>query len=132
MIHRAEVFTPGDYHYLINKDGTITPITDVAEKCEHACFYNGNTIAIAVFGCFASSLPGQNYRPSTAQLETCVALMRTLNAHFGNKLWAAGHSQLGAKGTLIAAKLLPGYTCPGENFPIDNIIAKSGCKPFVA
>lgn len=131
MLHRAEVTQPGDYHFLINKDGTITPITPVTDKGVHACYYNGETIAIAVFGDFATLEPGLNNKPTQAQLDTCAALMRVLNASYGNTLWAAGHSALGVKGTLVPSKLLPGHTCPGDNFPLADIISKSGCAPFV-
>lgn len=130
VVHRAEVFTLDDYHFCINRDGTLKQIVPLTDKGAHAIAFNGNTIAIAVFGCFASKMPGRNSNPSQPQVDTCIALMRSLNALYGNTLWAAGHSQLGKAGTDVAQKLEVGFTCPGENFPLADVIAKSGLKPY--
>lgn len=131
VIHRAEVFSTDDYHFRIDRDGTIKQIVPLTDKGAHAIAFNGFTIAIAVFGDFASAEPGQNSSPTQAQLDTCIALMRSLNALYGNTLWAAGHTQLGPSATDVRLKLIKGHTCPGENFPLQDVIAKSGCKPYV-
>ncbi len=130
VIHRAEVFTADDYHFEINRDGTIKQIVPLTEKGAHAIAFNGTTIAIAVFGDFAALEPGLHSHPTQAQLDTCIALMRSLNALYGNTLWAAGHSQLGPTATDVPSKLIAGHTCPGENFPLADVISKSGCKPY--
>jgi N-acetyl-anhydromuramyl-L-alanine amidase AmpD len=130
VIHRAEVFTSDDYHFVIFKDGTIKTIVPLAERGAHAIAFNGTTIAIAVFGDFAALEPGLNNHPTQQQLDTCIALMRSLNAMYGNALWAAGHSQLGPTATDVPSKLVYGHTCPGENFPLADVISKSGCKTY--
>jgi N-acetyl-anhydromuramyl-L-alanine amidase AmpD len=130
VIHRAEVFTSDDYHFVIFKDGTIKTIVPLTERGAHAIAFNGTTIAIAVFGDFAALEPGLNNHPTQQQLDTCIALMRSLNAMYGNALWAAGHSQLGPTATDVPSKLVYGYTCPGENFPLADVISKSGCKTY--
>ena len=125
-MHRAEVWDGKDYHFLVQKDGSILPLTPVDDRGEHAIEYNGSTVAIAVFGDFAALEPGQNNKPTAAQLTSCVLLMQLINSRYGGKLWACGHSQLGTKGTAVASKLIYGHTCPGENFPLADVIAKSG------
>lgn len=132
IVHRAEVFGAGadDYHFCINKDGTLKQIVPLTDKGAHAKAFNATTIGIAIFGCFARRMPGANYHATQPQIDTCIALMRSLNALYGNTLWAAGHSQLGTAGTDVAQKLVTGYTCPGENLPLLDIILKSGLKSF--
>jgi N-acetyl-anhydromuramyl-L-alanine amidase AmpD len=120
-----------DYHFIIMRDGTVKDNVPVADKGEHAIFYNGSTIAIAVFGDFAALEPGRNNVPTPQQIAACISLMQKLNKMYGGKLWASGHSQLGPKGTAVPSKLLPGHTCPGENFPLASVILKSGCRIFV-
>lgn len=131
VLHRAEVFTTTDYHFIIMRDGTVKDNLPVDQKGEHAIFFNGFTIAIAIFGDFASAEPGKNSKPTDAQLSACVTLMQKLNKMYGGNLWASGHSQLGAKATNVPSKLLLGHTCPGENFPLAAVILKSGCKIYV-
>jgi len=126
VLHRAEVWTGTDYHFLIMKNGAIVPLLPMEEKGAHAVEYNGTTVAIAVFGDFAALEPGQNNAPTTQQLASCVLLMQLINARYGGKLWACGHSQLGLKGTTVPLKLTYGHTCPGENFPLTDVIAESG------
>lgn len=131
MIHRAEVFDPGAYHFIIQRDGKVKDNLPVDEKGAHSLEYNGTTIGIAIFGDFAALEPGINHRPTDAQVSACITLMQKLNKMYGGKLWAAGHSQLGTKGTSVPTKLLLGHTCPGENFPLASVILKSGCKIFL-
>lgn len=132
VVHRAEVFGSVEYHYVVNRDGTIRRLVPLDEKGEHAKDYNANTVGIAVYGDFAALEPGQNSHATAAQIASTVALMRVLNGMYANTLWAAGHSQLGVKGTNVPVKLIAGHTCPGENLPLADIIAASGCKPFVS
>lgn len=131
MIHRAEVFDTLDYHFIIQRDGSIKDNVPVDEKGAHSLNFNGCTVAIALFGDFASLEPGRNNKPTDQQVSTCITLMQKLNKMYGGKLWASGHSQLGPKGTSVPSKLLPGHTCPGENFPLASVILKSGCRIFV-
>lgn len=130
VIHRTEKWTGDDYHIIVQKDGTwdfLVPIHDVAF---HACRYNQTTIAIAIFGDFASMEPGLNWYPTKAQTEEALHLVQYLPRHFPSIKWIAGHSQLGVKGTAIPNKLVTGHTCPGEHFPLDNIIRGSGLTPL--
>lgn len=130
MVHRAEVFTTSDYHFIIQRDGSIKENVPVDDRGEHSIYYNGCTVAIAVFGDFASLEPGRNNKPTKQQIDACITLMQKINKMYGGKLWASGHSQLGPKATSNPTKLLPGHTCPGENFPLASVILKSGCKIF--
>lgn len=126
VIHRAEVWSGKDYHFIIDTKGGILPLVPIDEKGEHAVQLNGTTVAIALFGDFASDEPGLNDKPTAPQISSCLLLMQLINTRYGGKLWACGHSQLGTKGTTVALKLMPGHTCPGENFPLADVIKKSG------
>lgn len=130
VLHRAEVFTQLEYHFLVNRDGTVKEMVPVAMKGAHAVTYNANTVSIAVFGDFASAEPGVNQFPTYQQVITVIDLCRQLNKMYGGKLWCAGHSQLGTKGTTVPAKLTLGHTCPGEYFPLAEVILRSGLRPF--
>lgn len=131
VVHRAEVIEPGSYHFLVERFGTIVRLMGQDEKGEHAIAFNGKTIGVAVFGCFASQEAGKNAFPTKEQIENVIALLRVLNAQYNKVLWVAGHSQLGPSGTSVPLKLQPGHTCPGENFPLSDVIVASGCKPFI-
>lgn len=130
VIHRAETYSTDEYHFLIQKDGSVKTMVPVDDRGAHAVAYNGSTIAIAVFGDFASSEPGRNSLPTSAQIEACITLMRKLNFEYGGMLWASGHSQLGRPGTNVPMKLHKGHTCPGESFPLASVIHQSGCRTF--
>jgi N-acetyl-anhydromuramyl-L-alanine amidase AmpD len=130
VVHRAEVFTTTDYHYVVGRDGAIRRVVALEEKGAHAKDYNATTVGIALFGDFAALEPGANHHATDVQIDATVALMRTVNAFYSNTLWATGHSRLGSKGTDVPLKLVAGHTCPGENLPLDDIIRRSGCKPF--
>lgn len=132
VIHRAEVFSTTEYHFVVDKAGTVKELTPVADKAEHAVYFNSNSIAIAVYGCFASLEPGLNLYPTYQQVVAVVELCKKLNAQFGGQLWVAGHSQLGTKGTTVPVKLTPGHTCPGEFFPLAEVILRSGLRPYLA
>lgn len=131
VVHRAEVYSGTDYHFIIMKDGKIVPLCPLAEKGAHALNYNGSTIGVAIFGCFAALEPGLNNKATPGQISSATALLQTLNYIYGQKLWVAGHSELGTKGTEVPLKLTYGHTCPGENFPLDDLIKKSGLTRFV-
>jgi N-acetyl-anhydromuramyl-L-alanine amidase AmpD len=131
VVHRAEVFDPGAYHFIVQRDGKVIDNLPVDEKGAHALEYNSKTIGIAIYGDFAALEPGKYHKPTPEQIAACITLMQKLNKMYGGKLWAAGHSQLGLKGTSVPLKLTPGHTCPGENFPLASVILKSGCKIFV-
>lgn len=130
VIHRCEVWSGDDYHVMIDRNGFWKFLVDVDEVAFHACSYNHSTIAIAIFGDFASMEPGLNWHPTSQQIEECVHLISVCRNQFPSLKWIAGHSQLGVKGTVIPNKLVPGHTCPGENFPLDTIIKRSGLKPL--
>lgn len=126
VLHRTERWTGDDYHIIVQKDGMWdfhVPLHDVAF---HACRYNHNTIAVAIFGDFASMEPGLNWHPTPEQIEETIHLVQYLPKEFPSLKWIAGHSQLGVQGTAIPNKLVPGHTCPGENFPLNSIMSKSG------
>lgn len=131
MIHRAEVFDKGAYHFTIQTDGKVIENMPVDEKGAHALNYNGKTIGIAIYGDFAAFEPGRYHWPTPEQISACITLLQKLNKMYGGNLWVTGHSLLGTKGTSIAKKLIPGHTCPGENFPLASVILKSGCRIFV-
>lgn len=130
MIHRAEVFTTSDYHYIVMRDGSIKEIVPLADKGAHAIAFNGSTVGVAVFGDFASLEPGKNNHPTPNQLASCVTLLRRINEQYGNALWCSGHSQLGPTATDVPLKLVTGHTCPGENFPLMQVILDAGLKPY--
>lgn len=130
VIHRAEVFVENDYHIAIDISGNVRELMPIADKAQHAIAFNGNTIAIAVVGCFAAAEKAKYAVPTDAQLSACVALLQRLNAQYGGKLWVAGHSQLGKLATNIPEKLVYGHTCPGERFPLAGVIQKSGLRAW--
>lgn len=131
VLHRAEVTTAFDYHYLVQVDGSVKENVPVDDKGEHAIMYNGTTIAVAIIGCFAALEPAKLAVPTPMQLSATVSLLRLLNRAYGGKLWVCGHSQLGTKGTSVPEKLVWGHTCPGERFPLADVIAKSGLVPWM-
>lgn len=130
VFHRAEVFTGDDYHFLIMRDGAIKSLVPVADVGWHSCAYNQTTVAIAIFGDFASSEPGLNWYPTKAQIQATIGLVGSVRACYPTIAWGAGHSQLGHKGTQITRKLVAGHTCPGEHFPLADVILKAQLKPF--
>lgn len=130
VLHRAEVWNGKDYHFIIQTNGSIFPLVPLTDKGEHAIAYNDETVAIATFGDFASLEPGKNNKPTEAQLSSCVLLMQLINSMYGGRLWACGHSQLGTRGTSVPLKLQLGHTCPGEYFPLADIIKRSGLTSF--
>lgn len=132
VIHRAEVFNTTEYHFIVDRAGTVKELTPVADKAAHAVFFNGNSIGLAVFGCFASLEPGVNQYPTYQQVAAVVDLCKRLNTQFGGNLWVTGHSQLGARGTTVPLKLTSGHTCPGEFFPLAKVILWSGLRPYLA
>ena len=131
VLHRAEIFTPFDYHLLILTDGTVRENVAIDQKGQHAIVFNANTIGVAIIGCFAALEQAKLASPTQAQLNACVELLKKLNAQYGGRLWVAGHSQLGAKGTSVPLKLTYGHTCPGERFPLAGVIAASGLMPWL-
>lgn len=126
VIHRAEVFRGNDYHYVVMRDGDYKLLVQPADVAFHALSYNKETVAIAVYGDFASKEPGLNWHPTPAQLQTVKFLVNQFRRWFPSITWISGHSELGHKGTAYPTKLVPGHTCPGENFPLDEIITSSG------
>lgn len=126
VVHRAEVYSLTDYHYIVMRDGSIKPLCPIAEKGEHAIAYNASTVGVAVFGCFAKLEPGRNSIPTDVQLASTISLLQYINALYGMKLWVAGHSELGPLGTSVPLKLTYGHTCPGENFNLNDLVKKSG------
>lgn len=130
VFHRAEVFTGDDYHFLIMRDGTIKPLVPHADVGWHSCAYNQTTIAIAVFGDFASSEPGLNWYPTKAQIQATIDLVEQMRAIYPTAVWGAGHSELGHKGTQVLNKLVTGHTCPGEHFPLADVILRTQLQPF--
>ena len=128
ILHRAEVYSLTDYHYVVMRDGSVKPLCPLSEKGEHAIAFNGSTIGVAVFGCFAALEPGRNAIPTAPQLGSTIVLLQHLNTMYGMNLWVAGHSELGRAGTSVASKLTYGHTCPGENFPLDDLVKKSGLR----
>jgi N-acetyl-anhydromuramyl-L-alanine amidase AmpD len=128
VVHRAEVYSNEDYHFIVMKDGSIKPLCPLSDKGAHAIAYNGSTVGVAVFGDFAALEPGLNKFATPAQLTSTVALLQYINALYGMKLWVAGHSELGVAGTSVPAKLTYGHTCPGENFPLNDLVQKSGLR----
>lgn len=130
VLHRTEKWTGDDYHIIVQRDGTWdfhVPLEDVGF---HACRYNQSSIAVAIFGDFAALEPGLNWHPTKEQIDETIHLVQYIPKHYPDIKWIAGHTQLGAKGTAIPNKLVPGHTCPGENFPLKRIIAASGLLPL--
>lgn len=131
VVHRAEVYSATDYHLIVMRDGSIKPLCPLSDKGAHAVNYNSSTIGLAVFGDFAALEPGLNRMPTPAQLDAVLVSLQFLNRLYGGKLWVAGHSELGTAGTDVPSKLTYGHTCPGENFPMDDLVKKSGLTRFV-
>lgn len=129
VVHRAEVVSGHDYHFLIDRLGQVQTLVPQEDVGEHAVAYNKTTIGIAIFGDFAAAEKGRNYHPTAEQIIACLNLICKLRMQYG-ALWVAGHSELGIQGTRYLTKLQPGHTCPGENFPLASIIAKSGALSF--
>lgn len=129
VIHRSEVQTGRDYHFLIGLSGNISSLVPQDEIGEHALQYNKTTIGIAVFGDFAAQERGRHYHPTTTQIQSCVQLIGRLQAEYG-PLWVTGHSNLGIRGTRYPRKLLAGHTCPGENFPLQYVIDQTRAVDF--
>lgn len=130
VLHRAEVWDGTDYHFIVKQDGSLCPLVPINERGEHAIQYNGNSVGIAIYGDFACLEKGVNDKPTPAQITSTVQLMQMINAMYGGKLWACGHSQLGLKGTNVPIKLTYGHTCPGENFPLKDVILKAAMTPL--
>ena len=128
VIHRSEIWKPTDYHYIVMRDGDYRLLVAPADVAFHALSYNKSTVSIAVFGDFASKEPGLNWHPTLAQLQTVKFLIAQFIRWFPSIEWISGHSELGYKGTAFPTKLVEGHTCPGEHFPMEEIIASSGLK----
>lgn len=128
VIHRTEKWTGHDYHYIVKRDGDFKLIVAPADVAFHALSYNKSTVAIAVYGDFASKEPGLNWHPTIAQIATVKYLITQFKRWYPSIEWIAGHSELGHKGTAFPTKLVDGHTCPGENFPLSEIIKFSGLK----
>ena len=130
ILHRAEVYTGDDYHFLIMRDGTVKELLDHDLVAFHACRYNQNTVAIAIFGDFASKEPGLHWHPTDIQLARTQQYITYACTLYPSIKWISGHSALGPSGTAIPKKLVVGHTCPGENFPLDEMIRNSGLAPL--
>lgn len=130
VLHRTEVYVGNDYHLVILRNGTIRKLVDLEDVALHACRYNRSTIAVAIFGDFASKEPGLNWYPTTEQLDALRKIMKIIIVSYPTIRFIAGHSELGVAGTAIPTKLVSGHTCPGEHFPLADIIAQSGLKPL--
>lgn len=130
VLHRAEVYTGDDYHFLVMRDGTVKALVPPDCVAFHACRFNQTTIAIATYGDFASKEPGLNWHPTKVQIARVKGLIESLCTQYPSIKWISGHSNLGPSGTAIPKKLIPGHTCPGENFPLDEMIVASGLAPL--
>lgn len=115
-----------DYHYLVLRDGEYKRLVPPQDVAFHALSFNKETMAIAIFGCFAAAEPGLNWHPTLSQIGTVKLLINQIKSWYPSVTWIAGHSELGRKGTAFPTKLVPGHTCPGENFPLLEIITSSG------
>lgn len=129
VIHRSEVQTGRDYHFLIECSGHIRSLVAQDDVGEHALCFNKTTIGIAVFGDFAAKEKGRHFYPTTTQISAIVQLIGRLQAEYG-PLWVTGHTNLGIRGTRFPVKLTAGHTCPGENFPLDYIIEQTHALHF--
>lgn len=128
VLHRSEVTRGNDYHYLVLRDGDYKLLVQPADVAFHALSYNKETVAIAIFGDFASKEPGLNWHPTPAQLQTTKFLINQFRRWYPTISWIAGHSELGRKGTAFPTKLVEGHTCPGEHFPMQEIVVSSGLQ----
>lgn len=129
VLHRAEVTSGRDYHFLILRSGNMRLLVPQDDVGEHALKYNRTTIGIAVFGDFAAAEKGRNFHPTAAQISACVLLIDRLQRDYG-PLWVTGHTNLGIQGTRYPQKLIAGHTCPGENFPLQYIIEQTRAIDF--
>lgn len=129
VLHRSEVQTGRDYHFLVGLSGDIRQLVPQDDVGEHALSFNKTTIGVAIFGDFASKEKGRNHHPTTTQISATIALVQRLQAEYG-PLWVTGHTNLGIRGTRYPQKLLVGHTCPGENFPLAYIIEKTNAIDF--
>lgn len=120
VIHRAEVWTPTDYHGVIMRSGTFETLVQIDQVAYHAKKFNSSTIGIAVFGDFAPAERSKYAHPTREQLLTLVDLCLKYRSKYGN-LWIKGHTELGPDGTAYPEKLTPEHACPGSNLDLDAL-----------
>jgi hypothetical protein len=124
VIHRGEIdATNREYHVLAQPDGSRVRLAPDYVIVPHARHWNATTLALCVFGDFASAEKGRHWTPTEAQYQTVIdqiAEWRGLYGSYG-PLWVKGHSELGSSGTAYPEKLRPGHTCPGERFDLARI-----------
>lgn len=121
VIHRAEVWTPKQYHFVVLRDGKVEYCVPVEDKAEHALKANSYGLAIAFQGCFTSKLPAKYDTPTEAQYKAGKELIVWLKSLYGD-LKVVRHSDLGFDGTRHKEKLIPGYDCPGDLFLMDKLL----------
>lgn len=120
IIHRAEVWTDKEYHFVIKRDGSVEYCVPVENKGAHALNANAYSVGIAFQGCFASALGGRYRVPTDAQYKAGKELIDWLQGLYG-PLQVKRHSDLGTAGTRIKEKLIWEYSCPGDLFDMERL-----------
>ena len=128
VIHRGEIPNSNrEYHILVEPNGNLIRLLPDSVPAPHARQWNRTTLALCVFGDFASAERGRNWTPTEEQYAAVEAQIADWTASYG-PMWIKGHSELGPSGTAFAEKLEPGHTCPGERFDLERI-RKAGGRP---
>lgn len=127
VIHRSE--RPDEartaYHFYIKRNGGMLDCLPLEDKGSHAKNFNGDSVAIAVEGCFCSGIRAKNNQVTAEQLITLHDLLLDLCGCYNLRASDIfGHSELGPGGTSDATKLVPATSCPGDLFPLDAVRAE--------
>jgi len=131
VIHRAEVWGPTEYHFVVRRDGSVDSVVPLQDRAEHALVWNATTVAVAFEGCFAAGIKALHATPTREQLDSGEALIRGLLWWYGPRwLFVRGHTELGPTATRFLEKLVTSppeadQSCPGTRFPLDTF--RSAC-----
>lgn len=121
VIHRAEVWTGKEYHFVVLRDGKVEYCVPVEDKGAHAFRANAYSVGIALQGCFASALGGKYRVPTDVQYRATKELIGWLKGLYG-ELKVVRHSDLGMDGTRLKEKLVWEHSCPGDLFDMNRLI----------
>lgn len=104
-----EGFVP--YHFLVQQDGQIARMLDLAAIGAHASDFNDRSIAVCFLGTFTKSVPPL---APEAQMTAGIALITDIAEVYGT-LRCIGHDKANEE------MGLPKKGCPGGSFPMSRI-----------
>jgi len=100
------------YHFVVRKDGTIEQGRQIDSVGAHCTGHNGDSIGICFEGDFTEE------KMSQTQINAGKELIKYIRHLYGQGIRICKHSDLYAT------------SCPGKNFPFDEIVKKVFTKPL--